>query len=109
MIATGLVLGCVLLALGSALWAFRGPAAECVPAGAALIGIGRAAVALGADPVREMWRFALDPALGVDRLSGWLLAVIGFVLRRRVDAGLAHVRRPGTMASWPARSCSRWR
>ena len=79
MIATGLVLGCVLLAVGSALWAFRGPAAELQAAGAALIGIGGAAVALGADPIGETWRFALDPALGVDRLSGWLLAVIGFV------------------------------
>ena len=79
MIAAALVLGCTLFAVGSALWVIRGPAAELQAAGAALIGIGGAAAALGGDQVGETWRFALDPAVGVDRLSGWLLAVIGFV------------------------------
>jgi hydrogenase-4 component B len=78
MIFAALVLGCTLFAVGSALWAIR-PAAELQAAGAALIGIGGAIAALGGDTIGEAWRFAPDPALGVDRLSGWLLAVIGFV------------------------------
>ncbi len=79
MTVAALVLGCVLLGVGSALWATRGPAAEVQAAGAALVGIAGAVVALGGDTLGEAWRFAPDPAVGVDRLSGWLLALIGFV------------------------------
>ena len=74
MIAAALVLGCALIAAGSALWAIRGPAAELQAAGTALVGIGGAAAALGGHTLGGAWRFAPDPAIGVDRLSGWLLA-----------------------------------
>ena len=66
----------VLLSLGSRWWRM---ALSVQAAGMVLIGAAGAAVLFGADPFGAPFRSGFAPAFGVDRLSGFFLAVLALI------------------------------
>jgi formate hydrogenlyase subunit 3/multisubunit Na+/H+ antiporter MnhD subunit len=69
-------------------------------AGMALLGVGGAVVLFTGQTVGSSFHDAIDPAFGVDRLSGFLLATVAIVAAPRCSIAVANSRAHRELGRW---------